>query len=107
MPPHEKKHRVGAGLSLEKLAKSRLSKYDKRAKLQHQQELKLRRKSEYNRLKRKLEAEGTATQLQTKIPDNLDVSICRARRRGRRSCLPTSPVLACAGGLAPHRSDAR
>ncbi len=72
MPPKEKKARVGAGLSLDKLAKSRISKYDKRAVLEKQRQLKLRRKAGYNRLKRKLEADGES-QLQTKYPDNLEV----------------------------------
>jgi hypothetical protein len=72
MPHKEKKARVGAGLSLDKLAKSRITKYDKRAVIEKQRQLKLRRRSEYNRLKRKLEAEGDGQQ-QTKYPQDLQV----------------------------------
>eukprot|EP00775_Hariotina_reticulata_P012982 gene12982-13111_t len=52
------RQKIGAGLSLDKFATAKVSKYDKRKVLQKQMNLKAKQVNKYKRLKRRLEAEG-------------------------------------------------
>ncbi len=56
--PHRKRRRVGAALSLEKFAKAKATKYDKRAVLEKRHLLRAKKLKKYARLRKKLEDEG-------------------------------------------------
>lgn len=60
-----KKRLVGAGLSLDKWATAKISKYDKRKVVEKQQQLKAKQVNKYKKLKKRLEAEG---RLQAPLP---------------------------------------
>jgi hypothetical protein len=58
--PHSRSHhrKLGASLSLDKWAASRVSKYDKRRVLEKQQQLKAKQVNKFKKLRKRLEAEG-------------------------------------------------
>ena len=64
------KKQVGGGLSLEKFAGAKVSKYNKQQVQEKLQEEKLRRRSKYKKLKHKLEGEGKLTIGGFEVVDN-------------------------------------
>jgi hypothetical protein len=70
------KHRqkIGAGLSLDKFATAKVSKYDKRKVLQKQMALKAKQVNKYKRLKRRLEAEGKYIATPTTVSKPLETT---------------------------------
>ena len=64
------KKQVGGGLSLEKFAGAKVSKYNKQQVHEKLQEEKLRRRSKYKKLKHKLEGEGKLTIGGFEVVDN-------------------------------------
>lgn len=55
------KKQVGKGLSLERFAEAKVSKYNKKRVFEKEQEEKLRRRSKYKKLKSRLETDGRVT----------------------------------------------
>lgn len=63
-------HGVGAGLSLERFAQAKVSSYDKRAVLEREAQEKLRQRSKFKKLKRRLETEQRLGSALFEVKDN-------------------------------------
>lgn len=75
-------HGVGAGLSLERFAQAKVSSYDKRAVLEREAQEKLRQRSKFKKLKRRLETEQRLGSALFEVKDNGETTRLAAFQNG-------------------------